>query len=364
MKSSRRQIGIIGCLADGAEMFDGQTVKTRLLAEALSEIENVSVVKVDTYRYRYHALKTIFALLKCFCSCDLIFVLLAAGGRKYLFPVISIMNRVFKRKIIHDLIGGALAEDVKENPKIARHLNSFSENWVESRLMVEELFELGVRNARYVPNCKRLDPAQIVVDGRFSRLPLRACTFSRVTPKKGLESAIRAVSLINSNYEACKIELDIYGLIDEGYRDCFELAVAASNEVSYKGVAEPGDSVRILQSYDVLLFPTEFYTEGIPGTIVDAFFAGLPVVSSRWKYHDELLSDGKTGYSYPFGKQDELIPAIQKIIDNPIVLNDFSHECMERARGYSYESFVRFLRTVIEGDSVDFEKCVRNSHGQ
>ncbi len=47
-----------------------------------------------------------------------------------------------------------------------------------------------------------------------------------------------------------------------------------------------------------MLFPTKFKTEGIPGTIIDAYASGLTVVSSIWDNYNEIIDDGITGIGY------------------------------------------------------------------
>ena len=46
-------IGIIGRVADGAELLDGQTVKTKILCEELKKtFPDRKVICVDTYQYK------------------------------------------------------------------------------------------------------------------------------------------------------------------------------------------------------------------------------------------------------------------------------------------------------------------------
>ena len=67
---------------------------------------------------------------------------------------------------------------------------------------------------------------------------------------------------------------------------------------------------------DVLLFPTRFPDEGIPGTIIDAFAAGIPIISSKWLYFDEIFEDHKTALGYDFLNVDSLVDAIIYATEN------------------------------------------------
>ena len=52
----------------------------------------------------------------------------------------------------------------------------------------------------------------------------------------------------------------------------------------------------ILNSYDMMIFPTYYAGEGVAGVIVDAFIAGLPVIASDLGSCREVISDKETGY--------------------------------------------------------------------
>ena len=62
----------------------------------------------------------------------------------------------------------------------------------------------------------------------------------------------------------------------------------------------------MLKNYFLLAFPTKFYTEGIPGTILDAYAAGVPVIASKWESFFDVIEEGKTGIGYEFDNQKEL----------------------------------------------------------
>lgn len=51
--------------------------------------------------------------------------------------------------------------------------------------------------------------------------PLRYCTFSRVTKTKGILDAIKAIHLVNKRAGEKICTLDIYGPIDEAFKDEF-----------------------------------------------------------------------------------------------------------------------------------------------
>ena len=104
------------------------------------------------------------------------------------------------------------------------------------------------------------------------------------------------VHLLNRKAGSCKAVLDIYGPIEDGYEEELQRYVDSSDgAVNYKGIVDYNDSVSVLNNYYMLLFPTSFYGEGFPGTLIDAFSAGLPVIATDWNDVLYYSSEGPSG---------------------------------------------------------------------
>ena len=86
--------------------------------------------------------------------------------------------------------------------------------------------------------------------------------------------------------------------------------------INYRGVIDFEKSTEILKEYDILLFPTKFKTEGIPGTIIDAYASGLAIVASKWDNYSEIIDDGITGIGFEINNYNDFK---EKLID---LLND------------------------------------------
>ena len=112
---------------------------------------------------------------------------------------------------------------------------------------------------------------------------------------KGIENIVNVVKKINK--KEILYTLDIYGPVDDKYRDDFEkLQSSFPNYIKYKGCIDSNLSTKIIQNYYLLIFPTRFKTEGIPGTIIDSYFSGVPVIATRWENVFDIVDDNKTGY--------------------------------------------------------------------
>lgn len=352
MTSSSCKIGIIGRVDPRETMFDGQTVKTRTVHRLLVQrYGSDGVVVVDTLNYRREPLRVLREYVHCLRCCDDIVVLLSRGGRTAFFPHLAHVARRSGKRIYHDLIGGWLARDIERDAsgRLVERLNAFAVNWVESRRLAEQLSSLGVTNVAYLPNFKALTPIsspELPAGGG----PFRFCMFGRVVREKGVGNAIETIASINADRGRPMATLDVFGPIGEGYRDEFERLLSRHQEVRYCGCVTPERSVDTIKGYSALLFPTEWMLEGIPGTIIDALNAGLPVIASRWQCYSEMLEDGRTGYGYEFGLPGGLKTAIltfaEMDADATLAMRG---ECLRRAKNYSAEAAFSEMIRVIEG---------------
>lgn len=347
------KIALVGRVATGIELYDGQTVKTRSLYNLLKEIEDVEqIFLVDTYEYKKHFFKAFLQSFKILVNCEKIVLSISINGRKFFFPYFYYLNKIFKRDIYHSLIGGRLAQNIKEHPSWKKYVNSFKVNWVESRKIVDDLKMIGVNNAEYLPNFKHIRTLTINELQKYSKERYAFCTFSRVQERKGITDAIEAIKAINNQYGNQIAELDIYGPIDEEYAFKFNKLIEANKGiVNYKGCINANESVEVIKDYYALLFPTRYFNEGIPGTIIDAFAAGVPVIARKWHYCDEMISDKVNGLIYDFDKPEMLVEIIRFAINHGELMSEMKINCLKKSQEYMYESVkLQIIDSIKSGE--------------
>lgn len=338
---------IVGHFGGDKIFHDGQTIKTKLLFEELSQDSDLKVESVDTYYTRNARIRFVFDLFKRLSHNKTIILLLSENGMRFMFPLFYLISKLTSKKIYHDVIGGNLDEIARIHHGFVKYLKSFDENWVETELLKRKLALLGVDNCRVIPNFKRLDIKCSQYD-RTINDPIRFCIFSRVTEKKGINIAIDAINKIN-NKKPGTCMLDIYGPIDESFKDSFFTQLDNSENVNYKGVVDYSISTEVLSHYYALLFPTYWEGEGFPGTVIDAFSSGLPVIASNWNSNSEFIKNKYTGLI--FGNSiDELEKAIEWSIDNPIEINYMKSNCIKEAEKYLPDNHISLIKDIIVHD--------------
>lgn len=335
------RIGIIGHFGGNEEFNDGQTVKIKNLYNGLDRAigENIKLDKVDTYYLSKNKVLLLFQLCKCLILDKKIIFLPASRGRKILMRFMYYVGKYLKKDIYHSCIGGGLVRDTKNNPSWVGYLNSYKVNWMESLQLVNGLRELGVRNAEYLPNFKHIEVSETKF--KYVGKPIRFCTFSRVSEMKGIEEAVLAICKINDIYGAETALLDIYGPVQPGEEEWFKsLSQKFGESCRYCGVIDALSSVSVLENYVALLFPTRYRTEGMPGTIIDAMFAGVPVISRRWDSCDQMLKDEYNGLVYEFDNPELLFNCIEKVVLNPMDFVKMREICKIESVKYSEETVI------------------------
>ncbi|MFR8747243.1 glycosyltransferase family 4 protein [Gemmiger formicilis] len=245
------------------------------------------------------------------------------------------------KDVYHYGIGGRLAREVEEKPKWKKYVSSFKGNWMESIELADQLQKLGVKNAIYLPNFKKLRLMKETELRKEYDEPYKFCTFSRVMKEKGIEDAIDAVREINDEYQREVVSLDIYGPAEEAYMVHLNELLSQNATCRYCGVIPANESVEALKDYYALLFPTHWKHEGIPGTIIDALSAGVPVIARRWQYCDEMLKDGYTGLIYDFEQPEQLKTKIIYAINHKSDMMVMKRNCLKKAESYSEEHVIK-----------------------
>lgn len=335
------KIGIIGRVADGVDMYDGQTVTTRIIRDELESRLSTSVYCVDTYDYKHHAMACLFRSFVCLFRCEHIFILLSNNGRRFFLPFLYYMNKLFHRRVYHRMIGGLFGENVREHPSWVKYLNSFVVNLAEGHSQVDTLRAAGVVN---VVETYTFRNARIVTENDFpeySAPPFRFCTFCRVTKTKGIGDAIKSVMTINARYEKLAV-LDIYGPLEEEYRTEIESLLAeTAGAARYMGSVPPEKSVDTLKSYFMHLFPTTWKGEGMPGTLVDCFSAGLPTIATNWNYNAEILKEEETGFCYHWQHPELLTEKMLFCIAHPEQVTKMRYACIREAEKYQPDTAMK-----------------------
>ena len=341
-----KKAAVIGHFADGLEYLDGQTVKTKNITNALVKTFGVDeVLRFDTHGSIKTLLKAPFTVFRAFRKCQNVVMLPAHNGLRIFGRLLPLFRKFFKqRKIHYVVVGGWLSNFLESKKNLTKALGKFDGIYAETNTVKNALEAQGFKNVFVMPNCKEL---QILSEEELvysEEEPYRLCTFSRVMKEKGIEDAVNAVKTMNERLGRTVYTLDIYGQVDPNQTEWFEaLKADLPPHVNYGGCVPFDQSVEVLKNYFALLFPTRFYTEGVPGTIIDAYAAGVPVISARWESFADIVEENVTGLGYEFGNAKDLTEKLLYAQENAGDLDFMKIDCLEYSKKFLPEKVIEVL---------------------
>lgn len=340
------KVSVLGHFAEGLSLLNGQTVKTKMVTEELKkQLGQEQVQTIDTHGGWKILLKAPFQVFRGLKNSQNILIFPAHNGLRVYAPLLSAQRHFFRnRKLHYVVIGGWLPEFLQKRKWLAKILKKFDGIYVETNTMKIALEEQGFSNIFVMPNCKKLtvlsEQELVYPEG----VPYRLCTFSRVMREKGIETAVNAVRAVNAELGHEAFSLDIYGQVEPEQAEWFEeLQKTFPDYVRYCGCVPADKSVEVLRGYFALLFPTHFYTEGIPGTIIDGYAAGIPVISAKWESYFDVVDDGKTGIGYEFGSEKQFAEILLDIARDPEKLMNMKVNCLKKAGAFLPQVAVQVL---------------------
>lgn len=349
-----KKIGVCGHLANGHSFSCGQTVKTRIfLDEIRKRVGDKNTISVDTFNWSKNPIRLFLNLIVMTIKCSKILIFPGKNGLKVIMPISFLLAKILKKDIYYIVVGGWLPEYVKDKRIISMFLKRFDGIYIESKALVKEMNNLGYKNVKLLHNTKSLDNISFKECKYIYESPIRVCTFSRVMKEKGITDIINAISFINNKYGSTIFTLDIYGKIDDSYRDEFINLLEENNKfINYCGIVDYRKTVQVIKKYYMLIFPTYYEGECFPGTIIDAFSSGVPVLASDWKYNNEFISNMETGILYDVNDINNLINSLIFAMENPDIVINMRSKCLEKSYEYTPNKVINRLMNLIEFEGV------------
>jgi glycosyltransferase involved in cell wall biosynthesis len=326
--------------------YNGVSIKNSLVAREILNERKLKIIdmvecKRQPWKIPFVALQVFAGLLvNCkivlgmgtFRRLEIIFLRKALRGKRALKDVnIMVMGREFHRQVIK----------YKRWRKVLPYLGPI---WVESEKMQDVLIKAKAKSVFVFPNCR---------SARNARPPqrntgrLKCVFFSNIYPDKGVDIIRKSIPLLNQ--EAIDFSVDFYGTIYEDYRTRFEEFIAMDEKVRYCGVfdAVTGDVYGLLNQYDVLLLPTYWQGEGVPGVLVESKMAGITTIVSDWNYNSEVVRNGIEGIVMSSNTPESLCKAIIELANNRELLFSLKEGAYLSAKQYDVKTYKEKILSIL-----------------
>lgn len=291
----------------------GGTVMLKHLVDALEARDDVALTVVNTTGIRgrlsgpLRLVATVGRIVRGLRHADAVGLHAAAYGLHIIGPLVAVLACVWRRPLIIRKFGGTdyLQFNALRRMLIRWALKRARLYLPETRATVESARQDGIPRVEWFPNYRPMEPIQPVTD----RPPhcRRFVFLSQVRELKGIRELIEAGERFGED-----IVVDVYGRFLDGLSP---QTFAGLNRVRYCGIVQPERVIGLLRTYDALVLPTYWTGEGYPGIVLEAFSAGLPIITTRWRSVPDLVNE-TCGLLVEPKNADALYEAMRSLVED------------------------------------------------
>ena len=330
------KIGLCGYFDNQHTIANGQTLRTFSITEQLKlEIGKENITVLDYSEWKNRPIHILLCYIKLLCSNDTVILFPDENAVRLIIPLALFVKLFHHTKIYYNVIGGWLPIFVSNHKYFRKFIIKLDGLFVQTFTLRESLLTQGIENIDILPNFRILDYQNL----KYSQLDhatrqLKLCYLSRIEEPKGFEEMIKVVKDVNSN--SIKCTLDIYGPIQKGYESIFDTIKGDFPAyIRYCGVLDWNQINNVLCNYDIQLFPTKYRTEGFPGSVLDSFYAGVPVLASAWNSARDIFDDGVNGLLFEFENYIDMKSKLELLINDRGFLNTIKIGSREEGQKYT-----------------------------
>lgn len=240
---------------------------------------------------------------------------------------------------------GPLSPVVKHYLLLKRHHNSGIIGAIDCNIFIADHIRETVSESSQV--APRTDVVYNPIDVSFSGSPAfneipRFVTASSLLPQKGIDTAVRAMGLLEID-----AELVVFG--DGEERDRLERLAknVAPGKVEFRGRVDPEEVYRTIAGATATVFPST-WEEPFGRVTVESMALGTPIVGSAVGGIEEVVEDGETGLLFPPGDESALSERLMRLCSNPEFATSLGDSASAFAEGFTPKAVAGKYHTIFE----------------
>jgi len=338
-----KKVVAIGSFGFGEGSPSGQRIKSQNVYRLLIEMGyDVSYVEMIGIWKRPWA---IIQMMNRIWHSDAVFCMPARRNLLTVFPFVCRLARMRIIPVHYVVVGGWLADFIEKKNGLQRLLSSIAGIHCQTRELSNTLNErYGFNNTDVFPNFRITNYKSTA---HHTPGVLRLVFMARINRLKGLD-IIFAIGDLIKKAGLDNIFIDFYGPVHSKDKLYFEQSIVNYDFMRYVKSLDPSEIYPTLERYDAMLLPTHYYTEGFPGSILDAYISGIPVIVTKWQYATEFVEQGESGIIVPFDDDGSgMFKAICRIKDDESFLNKLKQGASIKGREYSPELARQKIETYL-----------------
>jgi glycosyltransferase involved in cell wall biosynthesis len=323
--------------------YGGVTVKNKLIFEELRKY--IDITQSSFFNSSKNILVRSLSLISTILSRESFLILgLSKNSLIKITKILYVCNKSLMRRSIVMVMGGTFANAIQHDEYIQRCLKEYKHIYVEAYGMEKALNKVNILNTSVFPNCRKMYNKNIEQKITNDNGELKCLYFSLISKEKGADILVDSVKLLNK--QNANIRFDFYGHIEDEYLSEFQNSVQGVRNINYNGVFKAKNSIELyekLSEYDILIFPTRWKNEGVPGILVESKIAGLPAIVSNINYNSEIVEDGINGLVLTNNAPNELAEKIKDVYFDRKKLNLLKYNAKESSSKYFIENYLENL---------------------
>jgi len=333
----------------------GTQVSFKCLADVLKKQRATEFAVINTLGIRGRGVKGVlrfFSLLgelfRQSKRCDLVSLHASTTGLPYMLPFVYLASCIHNKPLIVRKFGGGDYLHQLNNLS-ARFTDLFIKRadlyLVQTKQLVEASHNRHLSQTRWFPNYRLLPNKKHngADGGKGERICKKFVYVGHVRENKGMLNLAEAALLLPK-----EITVDVYG---PWFNDLPINVFTDVPNILYKGSLEPDSVIDTISNYDAFVFPTKADTEGHPGVLIEAYMAGLPVVTTDCGSIKEIV-DESVGIIVEHDNPQALANAMIKLYIEPAYYSRLKTNTKLKAQLFSAETraleFVDLCREAIE----------------
>jgi glycosyltransferase involved in cell wall biosynthesis len=286
-------------------------------------------------------------------SCDAVLVFANDLFVLTLAPILLFLARIYGKPFFLKPVGAGLDLFINAQIKPVQKymlwvLRATDGILTQTRLLEEDLRRMGCAKAQYLPGCRPLHAMPSLPDTHSS--DFRMIFLGHITRLKGPLVLLDALGIYSKMYDE-PIFCDFYGPIHDEIREEFLNGLKSLPNARYCGMAEPGTGPQLISTYDALVLPTYYDTEGHPGVLIEAMHAGVPAITTQIRTIPELIKNGVNGLLVPTQNSYALAEAILLLVINPALRREMGKANHLKGREFCVDAVVATLLHIVFPDS-------------
>lgn len=347
----------IAIVAPSLEILGGQGIQARALAEGLSEEgHEVFFIPINPafprglcWLRRIPWVRTALNQLLYIPSlvtlrrAEIVHIFSASYWSFLLSPTPAILvSRLLRRRVILNYHSGE-AEDHLANwgARVHPFLRLVDELVVPSEYLRSVFARHGYR-ARVVKNS--IDISLFRFRRRVPLCPQLLST-RNLEPHYGVHIVIEAFALVKKHYPEATLTIAGYGSEEERLR---RLATSLGVDgIRFLGRVDPEDVPRLYEDADIYINASVIDNQ--PVSVLEAFAAGTPVVSTATGDIAHMIRDGETGCLVPQNDPGAMAVAVCALLQNPERAAAVARCAREEVERYTWSEVGKAWRAVYTG---------------